>query len=230
MSDIKYYFHGTNYNFGEDIDLSFCNPKCDFGRGFYITENRNQAANWAIRNTRDLYRNNTQRGMDNRKEYPAYVKVYSFDKNNHNGLSFLECNREWASTILAGRTSSEDEYITHLDYMEGAMATGKFKTIIKELLDENGISIERISGMSFLRRCNTFDDLLYCMEENDPSRYNELLYDLSVFDSSYPDQKELNTSNHQIAIVSKKAIRECINTEDIIVRVFSEVDDEDEFM
>ena len=43
-------YHGTNTEF-TNIDLTLCKPNKDFGRGFYLTDIRNQAVDMARRRT-----------------------------------------------------------------------------------------------------------------------------------------------------------------------------------
>jgi len=42
-------YHGSNILF-DDIDLSKAKPGKDFGKGFYLTTNKEQAVSWATRN------------------------------------------------------------------------------------------------------------------------------------------------------------------------------------
>ena len=41
-------YHGTNIDF-QEIDIAKSNPYKDFGRGFYLTDLRNQAERMALR-------------------------------------------------------------------------------------------------------------------------------------------------------------------------------------
>ena len=45
-------FHGTNIMF-DKIELSKCRPYKDFGKGFYLTDIRQQAEEMAIRRTKN---------------------------------------------------------------------------------------------------------------------------------------------------------------------------------
>ena len=44
-------YHGSNVNI-DKIDLNRCHPDKDFGRGFYLTDIREQAEQMALRRTR----------------------------------------------------------------------------------------------------------------------------------------------------------------------------------
>lgn len=83
-------YHGSKYLFNE-IDLSKCKKGKDFGRGFYLTTNRNQAVKWATRNNGN-----------------GYLYVYEFDESNleDTNLSIkqlLKYNKQWADYVCRCR-------------------------------------------------------------------------------------------------------------------------------
>lgn len=89
-------------------------PNLDFGRGFYVTDIRQQAVDWA------------KRVADRRKE-TAILNVYSLNRNNI--ISAFRCkvfeyyDGEWLDFIVASRTGKEPwrEY----DYIEGGIANDR---------------------------------------------------------------------------------------------------------
>ena len=91
-------YHGTNMDFGV-IDLSKSSPFKDFGRGFYLTDIRQQAVEMAEKKT-SLF-----------KGTPV-VQAYEFDENwltspELNVLMFQSVNREWAEFIFKNRSRRE---------------------------------------------------------------------------------------------------------------------------
>ena len=94
-------YHGTNIFFNE-IRLDECSPFKDFGKGFYLTPDLNQAMGMAKRRTRL-----SQQGT------PTVLK-YNFDESllsdkSINVLTFPCPNREWAEFILKNRYESKAE-------------------------------------------------------------------------------------------------------------------------
>ena len=91
-------YHGTNMDF-DVIDLSKSSPFKDFGRGFYLTDIRQQAVEMAEKKT-SLF-----------KGTPV-VQAYEFDENwltspELNVLMFQSVNREWAEFIFKNRSRRE---------------------------------------------------------------------------------------------------------------------------
>lgn len=75
----------------------------DFGTGFYLTSDYEQAAKWAIRTT------------NRREDGIPTISVFRFDENGVdmlNVLSFSSPNKEWLKYVSANRTdkSMEDLY------------------------------------------------------------------------------------------------------------------------
>ena len=85
-------FHGTNILF-DTIELSKCRPYKDFGKGFYLTDIRQQAEEMAIRRTKISC------------EGVPVVLTFSFDDEllSNGGLNVLRFDNpsvEWANFIL----------------------------------------------------------------------------------------------------------------------------------
>lgn len=88
-------YHGTNVDF-EHIDISKTQLHKDFGRGFYLTDLREQAERMAMRKTRML-------GGE------PVVQAYELDETKLSGLkvlSFDSATEAWASFILKNRDRS----------------------------------------------------------------------------------------------------------------------------
>lgn len=88
-------YHGSNVEI-ETINLDKCSPYKDFGKGFYLTDIKEQAKQMAVRRTRIA------------GEGKPTVTTYSFDERLLENSSlqvklFDTPSREWALFILANR-------------------------------------------------------------------------------------------------------------------------------
>jgi hypothetical protein len=83
-------FHGTNTSFDE-VSLDFAKDRRDFGRGFYTTTIREQAADWAEVVCR---RNKTQ---------TAYLYTFEFSLEGLTIKTFESISREWLDFIIENR-------------------------------------------------------------------------------------------------------------------------------
>ena len=88
-------YHGTNIDFTE-INFTKCKPNKDFGRGFYLTDIKQQALDMAIRRTKF-----SECGS-------PVVQEYEFDENLLNSKElkikvFDGVSTEWAQFILTNR-------------------------------------------------------------------------------------------------------------------------------
>lgn len=92
---MKLLYHGTDSKF-LDYDYSLAKPNKDFGKGFYLTSNIEQATMWAKRKNHDNY----------------YVMVYDVDEAVLNNLSIyelLDYNKEWLDFIVDCRINSVEK-------------------------------------------------------------------------------------------------------------------------
>ena len=90
-------YHGTNITF-ETIDLLKSKPNKDFGQGFYLTTDKNQAIEMA------------KAKIDQQGQGKVIVYTYEFDDNLLNDSSlkiktFDNYTEEWALFILANRNN-----------------------------------------------------------------------------------------------------------------------------
>lgn len=88
-------YHGSNVEI-ETINLDKCSPYKDFGKGFYLTDIKEQAKQMAVRRTRIA------------EEKKPTVTAYSFDERLLENSSlqvklFDTPSKEWALFILANR-------------------------------------------------------------------------------------------------------------------------------
>ena len=106
-------YHGTNQDF-DMILLSKCRPNKDFGRGFYLTDIRNQAE--AMANRRCEFEG----------EGIPVVQTYEFDESllNSGDLRvkvFRNVCRDWAEFILLNRQSKRTK-VHDFDIVIGPVA------------------------------------------------------------------------------------------------------------
>jgi hypothetical protein len=104
-------YHGS-YTAVVEIDLSCCEPRKDFGAGFYVTRFKEQAESWALR-------------KGNRKHTNGIITEFEFDETayddkNFKVLRFDDYSEEWFDFVIKNRRSLK---ITHdYDIVEGPVA------------------------------------------------------------------------------------------------------------
>ena len=93
-------YHGSTHVIN-DIDVNKGKPYKDFGRGFYVTKNRQHAEKLALRNKRiEIERS--------KNICEAHLYTYEFDTSKLDDFKvkiFTEPNFEWVKFILANRKS-----------------------------------------------------------------------------------------------------------------------------
>lgn len=134
-------YHGTYIDF-DTIDLSMSNKGKDFGKGFYLSDNYEQARQLAT------FKAIQFNGEPN-------VLTFDFDETalNYGELSFLkfdEYSREWADFILKNRQNEIDENIHGYDVVYGPIANDKVGVQIRNLIEQNidmNLFLERLKYM-----------------------------------------------------------------------------------
>ncbi|MBR1685154.1 MAG: DUF3990 domain-containing protein [Clostridia bacterium] len=134
-------FHGS-YTAVENIDLKYCMPGKDFGRGFYLTSDINQARAF-IRSVLD--RGHTKGTIPQTQNY-GYVSSYRF-RMPEEGLKiheFEEANKEWLWFIannrrrkLATPINAQIQGIAESDVIIGKVANDQTNPVLAVYL--NGI-------------------------------------------------------------------------------------------
>ena len=139
-------YHGSNTKI-EKIDLSKCRPYKDFGKGFYLTEIREQAEKMASR-TAHIY------------EGEPIVTEFEFDESALTKLSVKQFdgpNEEWALFVLANR-SKEHEQPTHsYDIVIGPVADDDIAQLFRNFNDGyinltmlvEGLKYKKVSSQYF---------------------------------------------------------------------------------
>lgn len=151
----KILYHGTELDSITSLEtgiiLNKGRKKTDFGQGFYLTGNKDQAENWALSRTRSK--------LNNENKSVAVVVSFSLDlskliKLNHK--FFNEVNNEWAEFIYANR-SLNSHLINNIDnkydLVYGPLADGRNISLLVSKLERNDISfetfLEEIEGKNF---------------------------------------------------------------------------------
>jgi hypothetical protein len=113
-------FHGTNASF-DAVSLDFAKDKRDFGRGFYTTAIREQAADWA----KDLclrYKTET-----------AFLYEFEFSLTDLKFKIFDDVSAEWLDFIIQNRKNSG---IRHdYDIVQGPVANDRIYPTITLFLN-----------------------------------------------------------------------------------------------
>lgn len=136
-------YHGSNTVI-ERIELSKCKPFKDFGKGFYLTEIREQAEQMAKR-TSAIY------GGE------SVVTEFKFDETALNALvvkTFEEPGEEWALFIMANRDRNKVHPIHCYDIVIGPVADDTIATLFRNFDDGiidlqmlvNGLKYKKVSS------------------------------------------------------------------------------------
>jgi len=143
-------FHGSNVQFDE-IDLMKSKPNKDFGRGFYLSDNVEQALELAKIKVEQL-----ETGS------PVVMK-YEFDEQQLSSLKvlrFKEYDEEWAKFILLNRNNPSQTAAHDFDVVIGPIANDRvglqlwryesgsidLQTLVKRLNFMKGITIQYFFG------------------------------------------------------------------------------------
>lgn len=139
-------YHGSNIKI-ESVELSKCKPFKDFGKGFYLTEIKEQAEQMAHR-TASIYGGK------------PIVSVFDFDENALqllNVKTFEEPCEKWALFVMANR-SKENVHPIHLyDIVIGPVADDTIATLFRNFDDGiidlpmlvSGLRYKKISSQYF---------------------------------------------------------------------------------
>lgn len=129
-------YHGSNVDIKE-IDLKLSKKGKDFGQGFYLNPNEQQAIDMAIRTTRRMMKGE------------ATLNTFLFDErilHNEGELSvkvFNDYTIEWANFVLANRNNLADTPIHKYDIVIGPIANDTVGLQMQRFI-QGYISIERM--------------------------------------------------------------------------------------
>lgn len=108
-------YHGTNIVF-DKIDLQKSKPNKDFGQGFYLSPDYDQALNMANIKTEQL-----QEGEPTVMEFEVEVR----DIRSLHTLVFDDYSENWAEFILANRNNSAGTPVHNYDIVIGPIANDR---------------------------------------------------------------------------------------------------------
>lgn len=136
-------YHGSYVDIKE-IDFSMSFPNKDFGKGFYLSDNYDQAFQIAKFKSEAL---NVQ----------PVVNVYEFDEEILSCPELLavkvfnEYSEDWAEFVLKNRTSANGESIHNYDIVYGPIANDRVGLQIRKLI-EHDITFERfIENLKYMK-------------------------------------------------------------------------------
>jgi len=122
-------YHGSTFLF-DNIEFNKGKPYKDFGKGFYVTKNRNHAINLAMRNKLI----ESKRGNS---DVQAYLYTFEFNLdgvNNFKVKEFNKANLEWIQFVIANRKSRERTH--EYEIVMGPTANDDTMSVINAYLDE----------------------------------------------------------------------------------------------
>jgi len=136
-------YHGTNIDF-KAIDFSKCIPFKDFGKGFYLTDIKGQAAALAQKKAR-LFGG------------PAIIQEYNFNpeeakKAELKILRFDTPSREWAEFIYKNRNRNSD-FHHDFDIIYGPIADDGVAYLLGRL-EEGSINLDELAKELEFRNLN----------------------------------------------------------------------------
>lgn len=132
-------YHGSNIAI-EEIDLEKSRPCKDFGRGFYLSEDEEQAKQMANFKALTL-------GGD------PIVTKFHFDWNaielsNLNIQIFKDYSEEWADFVFSNR---EKDIPTKFDFVYGPIANDKIGLQIRKLKDGSIDKVEFLNRLKYMK-------------------------------------------------------------------------------
>ncbi|GHV47692.1 hypothetical protein FACS1894181_01680 [Bacteroidia bacterium] len=147
-------YHGS-YTEIRDIDLSQCEPRKDFGKGFYVTNIRNQAEEWAER----IGREHNCTGVVT--EFTFYENA--FIDGTHKVLRFKDYTEEWLDFVVLNRSPQSPIPAHDYDIVEGPVADDRISRRIYHYL-KGGISKQDF--LNELRHCVATHQICFCTADS----------------------------------------------------------------
>lgn len=122
-------YHGSIFVVDKP-NLEILNYKTDFGKGFYTTQDMEQAKRWTNIKKKRIEKEN------NSKNIQRYVNVYEYIENKDlNILNFETATEEWLKFVFKNRQS--DELVHQYDIVTGPVADDNLYQVL--IGYENGI-------------------------------------------------------------------------------------------
>jgi hypothetical protein len=118
-------YHGS-YMLIEEIDLSKCESKTDFGKGFYVTKLRKQAEIWAARKGRDK----KTKGVVTEYDFDEYF----FESDKVKVLRFDDYDDDWLNFVVLNRKNRKNRQAHDYDIVEGPVADDRITRQIDDYM------------------------------------------------------------------------------------------------
>jgi hypothetical protein len=147
-------YHGSYIEIAK-IDLTKCEPKKDFGRGFYVTKIKEQAEIWAKRIGKD----HNCKGVVS--EFIFYENA--FIDGVHRALRFDAYNNEWLDFVTLNRRKDAPLPAHNYDIVEGPVADDRISRQIDNYI-EGKISREKF--LTMLRHEEPTHQICFCTADS----------------------------------------------------------------
>jgi len=131
-------YHGS-YTEITKIDLSKCEPRKDFGKGFYVTKIKEQAEDWA----KTMGKINHCKGVVT--EFDFYYES-AFTDGMYKVLHFSDYTNEWLDFVVKNRRIDSPQPAHDYDIVEGPVADDRISKNIMRYID-GAISREKFFEM-----------------------------------------------------------------------------------
>lgn len=120
-------YHGSNVSIDE-IDLNICRPYKDFGKGFYLTDIKEQAIRMASRTARMLkgVPTLTSFEFDLKKAQESKLKIKIFDKPD----------REWSRFVMDNRNIELAQPCHNYDIVIGPVADDTIARLMRLYIEK----------------------------------------------------------------------------------------------
>lgn len=147
-------YHGSNTDI-KSISLAMCRPYKDFGRGFYLTELKNQAMKMAKRVAK-IYGGESVVNIYEIKD--DFISEMGF-----NIRKFDQPNEEWARFVMNNRSRSFTDYSSKecnldnkYDIVVGPVADDDMTMLFRQYQNEIITFENLINGMTFRKTTNQY--------------------------------------------------------------------------
>ena len=109
----------------ETPDITLGRQKVDFGRGFYLTDIKDQAVRWINRKKRQT------------SQKSGFLNIYEYlEKPELNIKIFSGYNDEWLDYVVNNRTNDRDEIIGNYDIVIGNVANDEVIVAIDTYIEQ----------------------------------------------------------------------------------------------
>ncbi len=137
-------YHGTNVEF-DVIDISKSNRFKDFGRGFYLTDIYQQAADLSIKRTQ------REGGIPTIMEYEFDEKI--INESSLKVMFFESPTAEWAEFIYKNRNRKTPEYEHEYDIVIGPIANDGVAYLL-DRYEEGSFTIKQLARQLKYKKLN----------------------------------------------------------------------------